>query len=379
MSFKSIFFFTVIILVVSGCSSGKKAYKRGNYYDSVLKATERLRKNPDHKKSRSVLGKSYPLAVKLNLDDVENQMASNSRFKWRNALDSYSKINHMYEEIRTSPGALSVIPNPVEYYQKSAELKMMAAEESYKEGLDALALNTRESAKIAYFHFLDADELSPGYKDVKDLIDESHMAATLKVVVDQIPVPTVYRLSTNFFQDNVEAFLHQNNIAGPFVRFFNLQEANELNSVDHYIRIQFDDFVIGETHMLEKESTLKKDSVKVGETKLSDGTTVPVFSSVSAKLFTFTQQIKSRGQVSVRIVDESSQSVIKHERFASEFIWENSWANFNGDERALEASHKELLRNKRVPPPSPQDLFYGFSKPLYNDVTRYLSGYYRQF
>lgn len=372
-------FFILLVLVISSCTSGRKAYKKGDYFESVIKATERLRKNSDHKKSRNVLKSSYPQALKYYKQDAENELASNSRFKWRNALDSYSKINRMYEEIRTSPGALSVIPNPSEYYQKIAEIKLNAAEESYKAGLDALAQNNRASAKTAYFHFMDADALAPGYKNVKDLIEESLMAATLKVVVDQIPVPTIYKLSTDFFQENIEAYLHQNGISGPFVRFFNMSEAADLNNADHYIRIQFDDFVIGETHTLEKEKTLKKDSVKVGEVTASDGSKIPTYNTVSAKLFTYTQQIKSRGQLSVRIVDAISASVIKHDKFQSEFIWENSWANFNGDERALESSHKELLKNKRVSPPMPQDLFYGFSRPLYNDITRTLTNYYRRF
>ncbi|MDH5400360.1 MAG: hypothetical protein OEX02_19555, partial [Cyclobacteriaceae bacterium] len=310
---------------------------------------------------------------------AKNQLSSNARFKWKNALASYQRINVMYEEIRKSPGALRVIPNPKNYYSKVAELKLKAAEESYKDGLAALALNTRESAKTAYFHFMDANELSPGYKDVEDLIVESQLAATLKVVIEQIPVPGKYQLSGGFFQDKIESFVHQPGVGGPFVRFFTPQEAAELETIDQIMHIRFDDFVVGETHLLQKEENLSKDSVKVGEATLADGTKQPVYSTVTAKLITYHKEVKSSGLVSLRIVDPLTNSVIKHEKFNSEFIWINDWGHFNGDERALDKQHFDIVNQKEIQPPPPQDLFFEFSKPIYDQVTQEINNFYKRF
>jgi hypothetical protein len=47
-----------------------------------------------------------------------------------------------------------------------------------------------------------------------------------------------------------------------------------LPKVDQILRIQFDDFTVGNTTINEKEETVKKDSVKVGEAKV-DGKTIP--------------------------------------------------------------------------------------------------------
>ena len=46
----------ITVLFLDSCSSGKNAYKHGNYFDAVLTAVQRLRHNPDHKKSKEVLG-----------------------------------------------------------------------------------------------------------------------------------------------------------------------------------------------------------------------------------------------------------------------------------------------------------------------------------
>ena len=43
-----------IIVIAEGCVSGKSAYKHGDYYDAVLSAVQRLRQNPENKKSKEV-------------------------------------------------------------------------------------------------------------------------------------------------------------------------------------------------------------------------------------------------------------------------------------------------------------------------------------
>jgi len=39
-----------ILIIISGCSSGKKSLEHGNYYDAVLQSVSRLRQNPNQKK-----------------------------------------------------------------------------------------------------------------------------------------------------------------------------------------------------------------------------------------------------------------------------------------------------------------------------------------
>src|SRR6267378_6648560 len=98
--------FIVGIVLVEACSSGKSAYKHGDYYTAVLEAVQRLRQNPDNKRSKEVLKLSYQAAVDFLNTDVQNQIASNASSKWKTIVQDYDKINNLYENIRTSPGAL---------------------------------------------------------------------------------------------------------------------------------------------------------------------------------------------------------------------------------------------------------------------------------
>jgi hypothetical protein len=369
-----------IILILSACASGKKAYEKGNYYEAVMQSVQRLRQNPDHSKSKEALRNAYPLAVEYFETDAKNQIASNSPNKWRNALASYDRVNQMYEAIRQSPGALSVIRDPKNFYNEMGPLKEKAAEESYNAGINSLMKGTREDAKRAYYNFADAHAMVPGYKDVIEYLDKSKDEATLKVVLDQVAVPNRYSLSGGFFQDKVEEYLHQNYPEKGFVRFFTPEEAKNVNlqKVDQILKIQFDDFSVGNTTVNEKEETVKKDSVKVGEAKV-DGKTIPVYNTVSAKLTTVRKEVVSRGLLSMVVIDAKTNGVLTHKKFNGEYSWVSSWARFNGDERALTDQQLALCKRKEQQPPVAQDLFLEFTRPIYNQLIPALQGFYRPY
>lgn len=257
--------FAVLILIVSACSSGKVAFEKGNYYQAVITSVDRLRKNPDHDKSAETLRQAYPLAVSYYEDRAKTSLASNAAFKWTAVVDSYTTINVMYDEIRRSPGALKVIPNPVNYHTQLQEAKQNAAEENYAAGVLALSMNTRDKAKEAYSLFIKANQFVPDYKDVQKMMEAALWAATVKVLVEPIPVISKnVSVSTEFFNDKVSEYLHTAAL-NKYVRFFTQQEAQKMNlKPDHILKLEFDEFAVGQVFLYEKEMKLQNDSVVVG-------------------------------------------------------------------------------------------------------------------
>ena len=368
-------------LVFSSCSSGKKAFEQGNYSEAVIKAVNRLRQSPNHKKSQEALRRAYPLAVNNLEADAKQALQSPSPVKSKNALRIYERLNYLHDEIRHAPGALKVIPNPISYFDKITQLKPQAAEEAYSEGVRLLDRETRETAKEAYFYFAEANEFMPGYKDVVDKMEQAHFEATLKVLVQQMPVPSQYHLSSSFFQDKIEEYLHSTFQSNQFVRFYTPEEADktELPYIDQYLYIAFDDFVVGNTYIQEKESVVTKDSVKIGEVEMESGEKKPVYGTVNAKVTSFKKQVVSKGMVSMQVKDAHSKAVLTHNKFNGEFIWASEWGHFNGDERALQPVHHELIKKKEVPPPPPQDMFIEFTRPIYSQLTQALETFYRKY
>ncbi|MEO5600435.1 MAG: hypothetical protein ABIR06_05850 [Cyclobacteriaceae bacterium] len=263
---KTIFLaYAIITLMITACSSGKTTFERGNYYESVITSVNRLRRNHDHKKSIETLQQAYPLAVSYYEDRANTSLATSGAFKWTAVVDSYTFINTMYDEIRRCPGALAVIPNPVNYFSKLQEARQSAAEEHYASGLAAFQTGNRDKAKEAYSFFKSANGYVPGYKDVAKKMEEALWAATLKVLVESIPVHSKsVGVSAEFFNDKISEYVHSTPV-NEFVRFFTRAEAQKIKlSPDHIIQLAFDDFTVGQVMKYEKETQLTKDSIELG-------------------------------------------------------------------------------------------------------------------
>jgi len=370
--------YLLLAAVTFSCTSGKKAFEEGDYYTAVLQAVDRLRKNPDHKKSRETLKKAYPLAIKYYESQIRNLQLSEDRFVSGRMYDTYMKLNNLNDEINRSPGALRVIPNPKSYYQELSQYREMAAEERYQAGMEALELNTRESAKEAHYHFQQANSYVPNYKDVNDKMEEAMWMATLKVIVEQVPTPTLqYQISVNFFQEKIEEFLFHFD-GNQFVRFFP-STTDIVKQPDHILVVAFEDFSVGNTNNFQHSQEISRDSVVVGTVTMDDGTKRDVLGTVKATYTEFKREVISNGIVTMRILDGFSEQVIVHEKFPGEFVWTSYWGNFKGDERALTSEQIAICNNEPAMPPPPQQLFVEFTKPIYQQITGHIRNYYRQY
>lgn len=370
-----------LLLITEACTSGKKAMERGEYYRAVITSVGRLRSNPDHKKSRHTLKEAYQLAVRYELDQANRAIASNQPFKWEQAVANYERLNDMYDQIQRSPGALSVIPRPGTYINELERARQRAAPERYNAGISLLERNNREDAKVAYQHFQIANQMVPGYKDVQNKIMEAREAATLKVLIEQIPVPSRrYQLSANFFQDQVESYL-VNNRRNEFVRFITPSQTRngQESTVDQILRLQFEDFSVGNVVISKNTEEISRDSVKIGETTLADNTKQPVYGTVKARYTTFRNELISNGILSMQVIDAQNRNILASDRLRGEYVWFCQWATFQGDERALDDSHMKLTRLEAILPPPAQEMFIEFTKPIYGQLTSRLDEFYRRY
>jgi len=326
-----------IIVIAEGCVSGKSAYKHGDYYDAVLSAVQRLRQNPENKKSKEVLSLSYLAAVEYLETDAQNQINSGANFKWKSAAQNYDRINNLYEQIRTSPGALKVIPNPVSKYKELTEVKAKAAEESYEAGIQAMLKNTRLDSKQAYFYFSDANTFSPGYREAIEMITQSKFNATLKVIV-QPSIQNQY--DWNF---SPQIFGYKGN---QFVQFYTPMQAQEqsLAKIDQFLTVVVNGFQEARPVVTKNVQELR-DSVKTGE-KTVNGKKVPINKLVVAQMTTYEKKITSRGSLRMLVVDAENKAELRNSEIVSDLTWSDKWATYSGDAQALSQSNKALCDKK---------------------------------
>ena len=370
---------TILLLICSvcfSCSTGKKALQQGNYTQAVIQAVERLRENPDSKKAKTTLKQAYPLALQTLQVEIGQLMRSNDPFKYGEVVHRFEAIQTMADEIRRCPPAMQLLGTPETFPEDLAEARLKAAPEAYEAAIKLLREGNRDAAREAFYLFQDADRYVSNYRDVRQKIEEARSIATLKVVVEQIPVPGRYQISSVFFYNQVFGFLNEG-IRKEFITFYSPEEAKKLPYVDEILVMEFYDFTVGNTRDSESQKEMtSKDSVKVGSATL-DGKKVDVFDRVKAKYTVHKREISSSGQLKAQILDARTKKVLSQRLIPGTFTWVNEWASYNGDERALTPEQKEMCKRKSQLPPPTQDLFLEFTKPIFDQLKGFIRSWYK--
>ena len=381
---KRFVYFLIIAVALSACSSGQKALEEGNYLEAIEKAVNRLSNDSGNRKAREVLTEGYPMAMEYYQEEIDQTLSGNDRFKWGNTLGIMSRVNRLSDLIRKVPAARKIIPAPKSYTNELENVRERAAEERYQAGVLSLNRPAREDAKQAYFHFKEADQLSPSYKDALAKMNLAKDRATLQVVIEPIPVPSKrYELSAEFFYNQVIERMNQKFPNQSFVNFYTPEEAEraKLKYPDMVVTLEFYDFYVGKQNHFEEEQTLTRDitedvAIKVG--KDSVRYEKRTFRKVG-KIRVITDEITSGGLLNVKVEEFQAQKLLLEDRVPGEFIWRNQYGIFVGDEDVLTKQQVDILNNVAVPPPPAQDLFIEFTRPIYVRLTDRLTRLFKKY
>ncbi len=367
-STRKVLILSLAALVFDACVSGKAALKKGDYYDAVLESVHRLRSSPENKKAIAVLQQGYPLAIEYIDLSIQNGITADDPKKWRNAVKGYEQINYLNDQIKTSLGAMKVIPKPVTRYKELADAKGKAAEESYQAGIAALMKNTREDAKEAYFDFKDAIAYEPGLRESIEMMNQAEYNATFRVAYEEI---NASQINYGSLQPVVNGLQRQ---------FLSFKPVAQKDTVPphQYLRIVFDGYREDARASITSNSEEIKRDIKTGEKKGPDGKPQDIMETVSAKITYYHKSKRSLCNATFTITDGNTNAVMQNESVAGNASWQQDWAIFSGDARALSSSQQNLCRVKESNPGS-QDLFKQALRNLESNLGSQLKSFYSQY
>jgi hypothetical protein len=207
-------------------------------------------------------------------------------------------------------------------------------------------------------------------------MEDAYWAAVLKVVVQPVRVHSEYYQSGNeYFQQKVSEWMN-NYQYNKFVIFYDEQQASKQKIVpDQIMRLRFDDFVVGQTYVKERVEKLKKDSVKIGDSRAAG----PIYGTVKATLSIFDKKVASSGLLDMTVIDYNSNQVVRQRKLSGTYIWEDQWASYKGDERALTKYQLAISKKREVMPPAPGALFVELTKPIYSQLVGEISSFYNNY
>ncbi len=374
-----ILLFCFVVIFVAGCSTGSTAYKHGDYYKACLESIDRLRANPKSTKAQVVLTQAYPLAQKTALREIDNAVLANTTDKYDIEVFQYDRLNQLASDIFNCPKALELIPQPTQYIAELSKAKQLAADHAYQLGVNAMNAGTMDQARLAFQYFQNADQYVSGYKDVPSKLIEARYAATLRVIIQRPVLNNDYEYSADFFYNNLLVDLRRN-AQNRFIRYYTVDDAyrENMHNPHQLIVLNFENFDISDLKESNHTEELKRDSVKVGEVTV-EGKKYNSYNTVRAKLTVFRRELSSGGSVKLRIIDAQTNQEIQHREFAGNFTWETRWAKYKGDDRALSDKQKELCNREPMTPPSDQDFFIEFTKPIYSQALSFIQSTYGRY
>ncbi|MBL7707992.1 MAG: hypothetical protein JNJ86_02920 [Chitinophagaceae bacterium] len=358
-------------LVLTACSPTKQIEKRYTPDDKlVFDLIERLKKNPNDADAAKQLPEAYEQAAEVRKNINSNTFNNmNEGDRWIEISKQLLVAQQLYSEIKGSPVISKIIPNPWDPTVKIQETKQKAAEEYYNQGQQYLTYNNRPYARKAYDMFVKANTAYPNYKDVREMMQQSQLLATIKIVVNQVNYDNYgwnyWGFNNDYLQYKITRDL--NNSSYRDVKFYSEDEARRLNiRPDRIVNLTFTDLYIGQLFN-DRYSIDRSKQIEVGQTKTIPPQ--PIYETVKATVYVTRRVLQSRASLECRIYDWASNRNILFDRFPDNNTWKDESARYTGDKRALEQSDWNLINNSsNINPPSRNELAQRLIDNCYNQL-----------
>jgi hypothetical protein len=136
------------------------------------------------------------------------------------------------------------------------------------------------------------------------------------------------------------------------------------------VRLQFDDFVVGQVYLKESTKTITRDSVVVGKVEV-EGVKRDVYGKSPPSSPTFHKKVSSRGLLDMQILDPIANRVVNQQKMPGEFVWQSEWGTFQGRRKGAEQKATGNLQAARSAAPAAPG-------PLHRILQAHLRPGYRQ-
>lgn len=372
--------YAVLFSLLVSCSGKKqieKALYSGNYNQALQDALRKLENTKDNERKQDfvvMLQTAYEKANERDLKNIKHLQKDGNPEQYKTVYELYLNLEARQNAVKpVLPLQLNGKTIALEFPDYSDAIVSSRADVSehfYTKGLQLLKSNFKDDLKDAYNTFQYIDQINPNYKDVRNLKQEAHHRGTDYVIV------TIENQTRQIIPRQLEDDLLNFDTYG-LNQFWTVYHASPSRDIDYDFAMALQlkqinvsperlhekeflrekEFVDGWTYKLDRSGNVAKDSL---------GKDIKVDKIVSAKArYVEYHQLKST-QVLAEVVyrDLRNNRTLDVFPIKSEFIFENRFAIYKGDKRALDQDDFDLLRHKRLRFPTDADMVYDTGEDL---------------
>lgn len=371
---KKFIFITIISLILISCSTGKYANTKTTEDKALLTAVKKLNKNPNNVELQNALNSLYNDAAKNHLDKIEVYSTLTEVDRWDKIIKEYKALKSLSDVITGSTVANGLIKAP-SYTSELQSALQNGASAYYELGESYLNNSDRESFKNAYYAFKEANDFVPGFKDSRDKMDIAYKNSVIKVVINPVLDNSFYYNSTGFnnfgngfnndnFQRSLVRDLGGNyNKNNPALFYTDWEARRENIRPDWEIDLTWLDINIPHPSTNQYSRNISR-QIEAGR----DTSGKIYHETVHATLHVIRKYFTAYGELECRIMDMDSRSIISNDRFRDQFNFQEEYATYSGDSRALNSNDWALINNNRYQIPGKEDILSELYQRIYPQV-----------
>lgn len=374
-----ILFFSLLLI---GCSSVKKTQKeinKGNYDKAISIAIRNLKINKTKKENQPyvlLLEEAFAKASKRDQGKITFLKQDANPENLESIYNLYLGLNKRQQQIkpllplRILKNNANARFNMVNYAAEIINAKKELSNYLYSKVKTLFASNYKYDYRKAYEELKYIEEINPNYKDTRALMQEAnakgidYVFVSMKNETEQVVPKKLEKDLLNFDTYGLNDFWtvyhsrKDTEIKYDFGLSLNLRKI-EVSSeqVREKQIIKEKQIKDGYQYLLDTDGNQVKDS-------LGNKIKVDKLINVRCELYQFTQFKSAYVSGQVTYVDFHAKQTIKVFPIKSEFIFEHSYADYDGDKRALGRSFLSLLKMKSVVFPTNEQMIYDTGSDL---------------
>ncbi|WP_248722715.1 hypothetical protein [Seonamhaeicola sp. ML3] len=377
---KKLLLFSTVISLLFACSAKKQveqAVNTGNYDHAIRTALNKLRTNKDKKRKYDyviMLQNAYYKVVERDLNTIDHLKKDNNPELYRDIFELYTDLHNRQEAIKP------ILPLYVDgknitfkfndYSNDIVEAKTKLSDHLYERGIALLESDDKPTIREAYNNLEYLEQINPNFETTRELLQEAHERGINYVLV------SINNQTQQVIPRRLEADLLNFDTYG-LNQFWTVYHASPAEDIvyDYTMQLQLKRINISPERIREREFIRERDIVDGWEYKkdpkgnavkdsLGNYIKIDKIVKVRARYNEFIQTKESQIIADVVYADLKSNQLLDKFSFDSGFVFENVFARYRGDKRALNKQDRQLLNNARVPFPTSEQMIFDTGEDL---------------
>ncbi|TCK68961.1 hypothetical protein DFQ05_0471 [Winogradskyella wandonensis] len=370
----------IFVLFLVSCGSKKKverALTSGNYNEAIAKSIKKLSANKDAKRNQDyilLLKDAYDKANERDISTVSKLKASNNPEYYKRIYETYIALDRRQNAVKPLL-PLQVNGRDVFFKTKDYTKQTLAARDNvsdffYEKGLDLLESDDKFQIREAYNTLAYIEDINPNYEKTRALMQEAHELGTAHVAV------SIENQTNQVIPRRLEEALLDFDTYG-LNQFWTVYHAYKGDSLDYdyAMRLRLARINISPEQVREREVPRQREVKDGWQYKLDGNGNVMKDSlgndikedkiiTVRARLFEYEQFKQAEILADVTFTDLQNKQVLEQFNLDSGFVFENFYARFRGDRRALTVDDRDLVRNRAIPFPTNEQMIFDAGEDL---------------